>query len=82
MHVLKFKVLFGALDVSSLQNKTILMYDQMAIALFTVAESYTVTCTPSANGLKLKMVSITIPEHKAEQCSLFKVFCECSWKSV
>lgn len=66
MQVLKFKVLFAAVDVSSLQNKTILMYDQIAIALLTVAESHRVTCTPNANGLKLKMVSIIIPEHKAE----------------
>lgn len=66
MHVLKFKVLFAAVDVSSLQKKTILMYDQMAIALLRVAKSYRVTCTPSASGLKLKMVSIIIPEHKDE----------------
>lgn len=66
MHVLKFKVLFAAVDVSSLQNKTILMYDQMATALLRVAKSCRVTCTPNVNGLKLKMVSIIIPEHKAE----------------
>lgn len=82
MYVLKFKVLFAAADVSSLQNKTILMYNQMAIALLRVAKSYRVTCTPSANGLKLKLVSIIIAEHKAEQSSLFEASRECSWKSV
>lgn len=66
MRVLKFKVLFAAVDVSSLQNKTILMYDQMAIALLGVAKSYRVTYTPNANGLKLKMVSFIIPKNKAE----------------
>lgn len=80
MHVLKFRVLFAAADASSLQNKTILMYDQMAIALLRVAKSYRVTCTHNASGLKL--VSIIIPEHKAENSSLFEALCECSWKSV
>lgn len=63
---IKIQSTFCAVDVSSLQNKTILMYDQMAIALLRVLKSCRVTCTPNANGLKLKMVSIIIPEHKAK----------------